>query len=113
MCLHLCTCTHGQPIIPSPSTTLTSSLGKCSSHNPPVAQILAGCPIEIELLYKLWAQIEPLSLSVGMANENHPLAAFAGDSEGCVKDGEDVWENFDGPLNNLLQKPLKELQDLV
>jgi hypothetical protein len=50
---------------------------------------------------------------MSMANENHPLAAFAEDSEGCMKDDEGVWEKFDGPLNNLLQKPLKEIRDLV
>jgi hypothetical protein len=48
-----------------------------------------------------------------MADDDHPLAMFAGDPTGCVKEGEDAWEKFDGPLNTLLQKPPHELQNLV
>jgi hypothetical protein len=50
---------------------------------------------------------------VGEANENHPLAAFAGDPMGCVSKNEDAWETFDRLLNTLLQKPPDELQNLV
>jgi hypothetical protein len=57
--------------------------------------------------------IEALSTDVGVADERHPLAAFAGNPAGCVDTGEDAWEKFDGPLNTLLQKPPEELQHLV
>jgi hypothetical protein len=58
-------------------------------------------------------RIEALSTDVGVADERHPLAAFAGNPAGCVDAGEDAWEKFDGPLNTLLQKPPEELQHLV
>jgi hypothetical protein len=35
------------------------------------------------------------------------------DPVGCVGEGEDAWEKFDGPLNGLLQKPPNELRNLV
>jgi hypothetical protein len=50
---------------------------------------------------------------VGEADDEHPLASFAGDPTGCVKEGEDAWEKFDGPLNTLLQNSPHELQNLV
>ena len=44
---------------------------------------------------------------MGEADQNHPLAPFSGNPEGSVMDGEDAWEKFDGPLNTLLQRPLR------
>jgi hypothetical protein len=75
--------------------------------------IPAGCPIGCELLSKFHAHIEALPRDVGEAGERHPLTAFSGNPAGCVGEGEDAWEKFDGPLNTLLQKPPEELQDLV
>jgi hypothetical protein len=74
---------------------------------------MTGGPIGIEILQRLRARIESLPPDVGVADESHPLAAFAGDPEGCVIDGEDAWEKFDGPLNTLLQRPPEELHYLV
>jgi len=76
-------------------------------------QVPAGCPIGVELLHRLHSHVEALPLDIGIADDNHPLAAFAGDPEGCVGKDEDTWETFDRPLNTLLQKPQKELQYLV
>jgi hypothetical protein len=95
------------------SRTLTPRSEGGSSRSPPLSRITTGCPIGIELLHKLRTRIESLPPAVGVADENHPLAAFAGDPEGCIADGEDAWETMDGPLNGLLQKPPEELQNLV
>lgn len=94
---------------PNLSTTLASPLEGCPSPVP----IKASCPIGVKLLQKLRSRIESLPLDVGVADETHPLAAFAEDPEGCVMDDEDAWEKFDGPLNTLLQKPPEELRYLV
>lgn len=51
--------------------------------------------------------------SIPEAGINHELAAFSGDPVGCVQDGEDAWERWDGPLNTLLQKEPSELRKLV
>jgi hypothetical protein len=75
--------------------------------------VLLGCPIGHKLLCKFRMHIEALSTDVGVADERHPLAAFAGNPAGCVDADEDAWEKFDGPLNTLLQKPPEELQHLV
>jgi hypothetical protein len=48
-----------------------------------------------------------------VADDEHPLATFAGDPTECVEEGEDAWEKFDRPLNTLLQKSPEELQNLV
>jgi hypothetical protein len=74
---------------------------------------VTGCPIGIELLHKLRTRIESLPSDVGVADENHPLAAFSGDPNSYIEDGEDAWETMDGPLNTLLQKPPEELRHLV
>jgi len=65
------------------------------------------------LLQKFCAHIEALPHDIMEADENHPLAAFAGDPVGCIGENEDAWEKFDRPLNGLLQKPPNELQQLV
>jgi hypothetical protein len=104
---------HAWPTISSLSTTLTLPAGDSKSRSAPAPQIMVGCPIGIKLLHKFRARIESLPPDVGVANEDHPLAAFAGDPEGCIEDGEDAWETFDGPLNTLLQKPPEELRHLV
>jgi hypothetical protein len=57
--------------------------------------------------------IEGLLQNVGEANANHPLAAYACDSTGCVEEDKDTWEKFDRPLNSLLQKPPDKLQYLI
>jgi len=67
----------------------------------------------VALLRKFRTRIEELPQDVGEADENHPLAAFAGDPVGCVEEDEDAWEKFDGPLNSVLQKPADELRLLV
>lgn len=82
-----------------------------STHLPPPA--LTGCPLGVALLQKFHARVEALPQEVGEADQNHPLAPFSGNPEGCVTDGEDAWEKFDGPLNTLLQRPPEELCDLV
>ncbi len=74
---------------------------------------LPGCPLRNALLENFCCHVEALPPSVGIADENHPLAAFAGDPTGCVGIDEDAWEKFDGPLNTILQKPPEELQSLV
>jgi hypothetical protein len=74
---------------------------------------LSGCPVGIALLSKFRARIEGLPQNVDEAGASHPLAAYAGDPTGCVEEGEDAWEKFDGPLNCLLQKPQDELRYLV
>jgi hypothetical protein len=71
------------------------------------------CPVGIALLCKFRTRIEGLPLDIGEADESHPLAAFAFDPVGSVKEDEDAWEKFDGPLNSLLQKPPDKLRDLV
>lgn len=98
---------------PSLSTTLASPLEGYFSCGPSRVPIKASCPIGVKLLQKLRSWIESLPLDVDVADESHPLAAFAKDPEGCVTDGEDAWEKFDGQLNTLLQKPPEELQYLV
>jgi hypothetical protein len=52
----------------------SSSMGK--AYLPPT---LSGCPVGIELLLKFRTRINALLIDVGEANEDHPLAAFAGD----------------------------------
>jgi hypothetical protein len=74
---------------------------------------LSGCPIGVALLRNFRARIEGLPQELGEADASHPLAAFAGDPVGCVEEGEDTWEKYDGPLNCLLQKPADELRQLV
>ena len=64
-----------------------------------------GCAIGHALLQKFRAQIEALPISVGIADERHPLAAFSGNPVGSVGEEEDAWEKFDGPLNTLLRRP--------
>lgn len=99
------------PTIPASSLMTTSaSVNNSHVHRSPT---LLGCPVGVALLQKFRARIEGLPLDVGEADHHHPLAAFAGDPVGCVGDGEDAWEKYDGPLNCLLQKPPDELQNLV
>jgi hypothetical protein len=74
---------------------------------------LSRCPVGVALIQKFWMRIEQLPQDVGEADENHPLAAFAGDPMGCIEENEDAWEKFDGPLNTLLQKSADELWYLV
>jgi hypothetical protein len=100
------------PVSSSATASMTRSVNPVhdGSHK---ASTLSGCPVGIALLQKFRARIEGLPSNVGEADDNHPLAGFAGDPVGCVMDDEDAWEKFDGPLNGLLQKPPNELQNLV
>ena len=92
------------------SLTTASASANNRAHRSPT---LSGCPVGIALLRKFRTRIEGLPRDIGEADHLHPLAEFAGDPVGCVEDGEDAWEKFDGPLNCLLQKPPDELQNLV
>lgn len=65
------------------------------------------------LLCKFCAHIEGLPQNVDKVDASHPLVAYANDPTGCVEEGKDAWEKFNGPLNCLLQKPPNELQYLV
>ena len=98
------------PINPGSSLTTASASANNDAHR---SSNLSGCPVGVAILWKFRAHIEGLPLDVGEADYLHPLAEFAGDPVGCVEDGEDAWEKFDGPLNCLLQKPPDELQNLV
>jgi hypothetical protein len=57
--------------------------------------------------------IHRIPLSVPEASRNHPFAQFSGELKGCIPEGEDSWETWDGPLNTILQKELQELEMLV
>lgn len=97
----------------NPPSTFAPSLGGKFLKGQSPTQAPVGCPIGIDLLRKLRLRVEALPPDVGTADENHPLAAFSGNPEGCVGKDEDAWEMFDGPLNTLLQKPQEELRSLV
>jgi hypothetical protein len=92
---------------------LALPLAPSKPHSNIPASTSAGCPVGTALLKKFWARIEALPQNVGEADDEHPLASFAGDPTGRVKAGKDAWEKFDGPLNTLLQKSPHELQSLV
>jgi len=58
-------------------------------------------------------KIEELPQNVPEALDTHPVAAFSFNPVGCVGDGEDAWEKWDGPLNTLLQRDPDQLRELV
>lgn len=74
-----------------------------------------SCPIGMACLAKLRARIIDIdaNLTIPEAGETHELAAFSGDPTGCVPDGEDAWETWDGPLNTLLQREPSDLRKLI
>jgi len=72
-----------------------------------------GCPSALQLLSSFHKRILSLPKDTTEAGIDHPLARFSIDPVGCVKDGEDAWETWDGPLNSLLQKDPQELNELV
>jgi len=72
-----------------------------------------GDPLALQLLSSLQHWIDSLPQETEQAAIDHPLAVFSGDPVGCVRDGKDAWETWDGPLNGLLQKDPEELTKLV
>ena len=74
---------------------------------------ICGCPFALQLLASLYKRIKPLPKNTKEAGPDRPLAGFSSDPIGCVEDGEDAWEKWDGPLNTLLQKDPEELNGLV
>jgi len=58
-------------------------------------------------------KIEGLPESVPEASTSHAVTAFSFNPVGCVEDGKDAWEKWDGPLNRLLQRDAKQLCDLI
>lgn len=64
-------------------------------------------------LSRLLHAIHQIPLSVPEAGSDHPFAQFSGELKGCVPEGEDAWETWDGPLNTILQKESQELETLV
>lgn len=101
------------PTVTAPALVKPAHLSATSTSTWTSPPILTGCPLGVALLRKFRARVEGLPQEVGQADENHPLAPFSGDPVGCVMDGEDAWEKFDGPLNTILQRPPEELRDLV
>lgn len=77
-----------------------------SSHTPP-------CTVALQILERFHMKIEGLPQSVPEASDSHPVAAFSFNPAGCVGDGEDAWERWDGPLNSLLQRDPERLRELV
>jgi hypothetical protein len=82
---------------------------KCQAYisNMPIPSDSTCCPVGLMLLQNFQTCIEALPQNVGEADNTHPLASFA------VREGEDAWEKYDGPLNTLLQRPSHELYHLV
>jgi hypothetical protein len=74
---------------------------------------LPRCSIAHKLLVEFRNKIDTLPPEVRDADDDHPLARFSGDPTGCVEDGVDAWEQFDGPLNNVLQTSPEGLKALV
>ncbi|KDR66758.1 hypothetical protein GALMADRAFT_1359327 [Galerina marginata CBS 339.88] len=97
-----------QSTVHSSSSTHVSQGPALSSSAAPV-----GCPVAIACLNKLRERIDTLDDSIEEAGLDHPLAGFSGDPRGCVLDGEDAWEKWDGPLNTILQKEPEDLRKLV
>lgn len=48
-------------------------------------------------------KIEGLPESVPEASTSHTVTVFSFNPVGCVEDGKDAWEKWDGALNRLLQ----------
>ena len=97
-----------QPVMPQAVVSaLTAPHPQMSS--PACTSGLPECPSGITLLETFCCHIKGLPLSIGVADENHPLVAFSGNPSGCVDKDEDAWENFDGPLKTVLQKLPEEL----
>jgi len=67
-----------------------------SSTCTPVLPPSSGCPIGNGAAAKSFcARIEALPHDIMEADENHPLAAFAGDPVGCNwRENEDAWEKI-------------------
>ena len=74
---------------------------------------IRGCSFALKLLASLHKHIKSLPNDTKEAGADHPLAGFSSDPAGCVENGEDTWEKWDGPLNTLLQKGPEELKELV
>ena len=99
-------------IHPNSITTPKITISTVISPTPkPLAS--KGDPLALQLLSSLQHQINFLPWDTEQAAIDHPLAAFSGDPVECVRDGEDAWETWDGPLNGLLQKDSEELTKLV
>ncbi|KAG6835458.1 hypothetical protein H0H93_001265, partial [Arthromyces matolae] len=97
----------------APTVSAPQPIHSTSQHFPQTQNTTATCPDAAQLLSSFRRKILALPATVETADMNHPLAAFAGDPEGCVDHNEDAWEKWDGPLNTLLQREPKDLQDLV
>jgi hypothetical protein len=106
------TVTAPPPIQPAsfvpPKSDLSETLSEKNDPKP-----IRGCPFALQLLTSLHKRIESLPKDTKEAGIDHPLAGFSVDPTGCVEDGEDAWEKWDGPLNTLLQKDPEELNRLV
>jgi hypothetical protein len=105
------TVTAPPPIQPASFLPLESDLSEILEKNDP--KLIPGCPFALQLLASLHKCIESLPKDTKEAGVDHPLAGFSIDPTGCVEDGEDAWEKWDGPLNTLLQKDPEELNRLV
>ncbi|KAG6875315.1 hypothetical protein C0993_009840, partial [Termitomyces sp. T159_Od127] len=103
---------HVEPTVSAPQPIQSTSLIPSKNQSPPMLSANA-CPDAMKLLYTFKRKIKALPTTVKVAHANHPLAAFSSDPQGCVEDGEDAWEEWDGPLNTLLQKKEDDLRDLV
>ena len=110
------------PTVVAPSPIQATSISETSetsrNHVTPIAPPtplhgVKRCPIAIGLLAEFRTKIQGLPPEVGKADDNHPLARFSGDPIGCVEDGIDAWEQFDGPLNTVLQTSTEGLRELV
>ena len=106
------TVTAPPPIQPTSFAPTKSSLREILEKNN--CEPVPGCPFALQLLASLHKRIKSLPKDTKEAGtSDHPLAIFSSDPTGCVEDGEDAWEKWDGPLNTLLQKDPEELNRLV
>jgi hypothetical protein len=101
-----------QPILSTPISKVgEESCSHQDSHISPPG--VTTCSNAIRLLAQFRSKIDKLPREVGEANEDHPLARFSGNPVGCVEDSADAWEQFDGPLNTVLQTSEEGLRALV
>jgi len=80
---------------------------------PATSSQLPACNVGLQILEQFRMKIEELPQNVPEALDGHPVAAFLFNPVGCVGDGEDAWEKWDGPLDTLLQRDPEQLRELV
>ncbi|KAJ8468990.1 hypothetical protein ONZ45_g17046 [Pleurotus djamor] len=72
------------------------------------------CKLGVQLIHDLEKRICNLPSNTPIAGTDHPLARFAGDHRGSVREGEDAWEVWDQPLNMVLRTDSQdELRGLI